>query len=379
MITQSFCRYAASSLAIAWLAMAASARPPGLTGGSSSRIGTPEAVAANPAPASKAARPASPVRTVSARMVRELVKDLASPKYKVRKKAQSRLLEIVDVPGVADILKAHLKSTADAEVSASLRRLLVGCDLPVAMIWYRGGLPSLRRWGGAPWLCILGDGRFVIDTASPLFTGKSTNEPAGSFREGQLTPAEIFQVQQMIDSSHQLQLPREPERKRLGKGMRLCMHLRRRAVFRQWTDAYPLKAFVPGSKPVSPPARLGLALALRDFLAARRSTPYRGPLGLQVYWSVRIRGRSYSPAEIRRLPRWKLPGVDITDKKTRSTGLLLRDADVKRVRAYLSDNDVYQYGHYAGLVYLAPYIKEAIDAVAHSYANRYTPMPDIRR
>ncbi len=377
MITRAFCGHVASSLVIAWLAMAASARSPGPTGDGSARIGTPEATATNPAPATRATRPPSTAQTVSAEMIDELVKDLASPKYKVREKARSRLLEIVDVPGIADILKAHLKSTRDAQVKVSLKRVLDGCDLPVAMIWYRGGLPSLRRWAGAPWLCILGDGRFVIDTASPLFTGKSTDEPAGSFREGRLTLAELFQVQQMIDSSHQLQLTREPDGKRPGKGMKLCMYLRRRAAYRQWTDAYPLEAFVPGSKPVSPPARLRLALALRDFLAARQSSPYKGPMGLNVYWAVRIRGRSYSRAEISRLPRWKLPGVDIADPRTRGTGLLLSEADVKRVRAYLSGNDVYQYGYYAGLVYLVPYIKEAVDAVAYSYANRRTPAPDI--
>ena len=357
--------------------MAASARSPGPTGDGSARTGTPEATATNPAPATRATRPPSAGQTVSAEMIDELVRDLASPKYKVREKARSRLLEIVDVPGIADILKAHLKSTRDAQVKASLKRVLARCDLPVAMIWYRGGLPSLRRWAGAPWLCILGDGRFVIDAASPLFTGKSTNEPAGSFREGRLTLAELFQVQQMIDSSHQLQLTREPDGKRPGKGMKLCVYLRRRAAYRQWTDAYPLEAFVPGSKPVSPSARLRLTLALRDFLAARQSSPYKGPMGLHVYWAVRIRGRSYSRAEISRLPRWKLPGVDIADPRTRGTGLLLSEADVKRVRAYLSGNDVYQYGYYAGLVYLVPYIKEAVDALAHSCANTRTPSPDI--
>ena len=55
-------------------------------------------------------------------------------------------------------------------------------------------------------------------------------------------------------------------------------------------------------------------------------------------------------------------GLSVTDMKTRTSGLVLSKAHLKRIRAALAKTDVYQYNkHIACQVFVAPHVKDAAE------------------
>lgn len=299
---------------------------------------------------------------VDKKKIDALVRKLASSRYRARRDARAGLLKIVDLPGVAEALKAHLKTTKDPEVRASLEHVLTGYDLPLAMVWYRGGLRELPRIAPAPWLFIRADGGFFIDKASSLFTGGPPSSPAGRYSQGKLTRAELLTAKRLIDDSGQARGPSAVRIRYRSGWMQLSVHLRSGRNVRNWIVTWPPGAFRPAGAAPSQPADVKLAIALRTFLASRPGKPYDGPMAMHVLYGGTIRGKRYTRQQVARLPAWSVAGLSVTDSKARSSGLVLDESRLKDVRAALAKTDVYKYNKYTPCqVFVAPYVKDAAE------------------
>ncbi len=313
-----------------------------------------------PAGTTTASAPAPP--PMHKAKVDELVGKLASGRYSVRRDARAELLKLVDLPGVAEVLKARLKTAKDPEVKASLENVLTGYDMPLAMVWYRGGLRELPRIGPAPWLFVRADGSFVIDKSSPLVTGKPPSSAGGDYRQGKLTRAEVFALKKLIRDSGQARGPSNTRIAYRSGWMQLSAYLRSGRDIRNWLVAWPVEAFRPGASLSPYAADVKLATALRTFLAPRPAEPYDGPVAMHVLLGGMIRGKVYSRQRVASLPPWRVPGLSVTDMKARTSGLVLSKAQLERVRAALAKTDVYQYNKYiACQVFVAPHVKDATE------------------
>jgi hypothetical protein len=307
-----------------------------------------------------ASAPAPP--PVDEARVNALVGKLTSSRYSVRRDARAELLRLVDLPGVAELLKAHLKTAKDPEVKASLENVLSGHDMPLAMVWYRGGLRELPRMGPAAWLFVRADGRFVIDKSSPLVTGKPPSSAVGDYRQGKLTRAEVFALKRLIRDSGQARGPSNTRVAYRSGWMQLSAYLRSGKDIRNWLVAWPVEAFRPGASLSRYTADVKLAAALGQFLAARPAKPYDGPVAMHVLLGGMIRGKVYTRQQVANIPLWQVPGLSVTEAKARTSGVVLSTAQLKRVRAALEKTDVYQYNKYiACQVFVAPHVQDAAE------------------
>ncbi len=294
-----------------------------------------------------------------------LVGLLASDVYNVRRDAREELLKIVPAPGVAEVIKAHLKRATDAETRVSLEHVLEGHDLPLVMIWYVGGLSSMPGSASHPWLYIRADGTFFIDRTSLLFTGRRPAAPVGQCRQGRLNYPELLALQRMIDASGLARLTDQiAPRHKVGAVQMVC-YLRSGRHRRIRRSSWPPDAFDPDKTPSTRPATaadVSLALALRNYLAGRSSRPYDGPVALHVMYGARAGGGRLGRAEIATLPEWEIPSVDLMDKSARMGGIVLDEAELKAVRAAMAKTRVYKLSAYAaGEVYLAPHLEDAVE------------------
>ena len=314
----------------------------------------------SPAGTTTASAPAP--QPVDKAKVDDLVAKLASGRYSVRRDARAELLNMVDLPGVAEVLQVRLKAAKDPEVKASLEHVLTGYDMPLAMVWYRGGLRELPRMSPAPWSFVRADGSFVIDKSCPLVTGKPPTNAGGDCRQGKLTGAELFALKKLIRDSGQARGPSNTRVVHRAGWMQLSVYLRSGKDMRNWLVSWPVEAFRPGASLSPYAADVKLAAALQKFLAARPAKPYDGPVAMHVLLGGMIRGKVYSRQQVANMPPWRVPGLSVTDAKARTSGLVLSKAQLKRVRSALAKTDVYQYNKYiACQVFVAPYVKDAAD------------------
>ena len=325
---------------------------------------TERPAATRPAGRAPASGPSAPAPAVPVRQIDQLVANLASDQYKVRRAARDQLLKIVDMPGVGEVLKDRLNAATDAETIASLEQALDGYDLPLAMVWYAGGSQQMRYPAPAPWLFLRFDGSYFIDRAGMLLTGRAPSSPVGSYRQGKLKRDELYVAKNMITASGLAVRPGGQSVRPKAGAVRVSCYIRSGTTTRIWSAFWPASTFAAKADAAAAGAGddVKLTRALVELLARGPSQPYEGPVALHVVHGGMLRAKRYSPAEMAKLPEWTVPAVSLTDPQTRTRGIILTDAQLKAVRAALAKTDIYKYHlSYACRVYLAPYLKDAAD------------------
>ena len=322
--------------------------------------GAPPAAPAR-VPASQPAQPPPPA--VPRGRILDLVAQLTCDRYQLRQAAREELTRVVNLPGVAEILKARLKTAPDPETRASLERILEGFDQPLAMIWYRGGLNRLYFPARAPWLFIAADGSFVFNATSFYFTGSTSDPLAGDYRQGKLTPRQLYDVKEMIGASGLAGRDRlETARISGTKTVQVSFYVRSGRDQSAGITHWDPKQLHPDSKDApSMQSELGLAHALRKFVAARDSRPYAGPMAVHVMHApMALRGKGRE--RIKQLPEWPLAKLNIHTNEAMRGGIPLTGEQLKLARALLSKSDLYRYSNDVGYqVLLAPFLKEAVE------------------
>jgi hypothetical protein len=316
-----------------------------------------------PATAPAANQPARPEASAETRArIERWVEGLTSRRYRTRREAREGLRKIINRPGVDEILFERLRTATDPEVRATLEELLVGFGEPVVMVWRRAVASktgnSFRQYSqaaGAPSLLVTGTGEFVYDAASTYFTGKQGDSPAVAFRQGRLTAQQLWKLREMIADSGVARLPATGSvtQGATKPGVQVTFYLRSGSKVRA-SVAFWRTAELGAEKRPSDNAELALALAIRDFLAARPARPYEGPLALHAE-----RELAYDRSRIGNLPEWPISGVDLLIVS--STGAVRLEAkELKAVREALAENSMFQHRkHFAFRVFLVPWLKEA--------------------
>ena len=311
--------------------------------------------ASAPAASQPTEAPAVPVKRIDA-----ILAKLMSDKYAVRRDARAELMKIVELPGVAVVLKDRLARTEDAEVRASLQNVLAGHDLPLAMFWYRRGPGRTYHPPGAPWLLIRWDGTYLIDVNSPLLIGKSASSPTGDWRTGKLHRKELSAVKAVIAKSGLAKM-RYATRNPSTAAIQMTCYVRSGSRTSLWVGKFVPKNLDPKRKPQSKP-RLDtkLAVTLRNILAKRASKPYEGPLALRIHTSTTLKVKRYTRGELGDLPEWPVEAIKLTDVRGRMRGIPLKGEQLKAVRAALAKTDIYKASKYSPCqVFLAPYDDQA--------------------
>jgi len=347
------CLAAGMALAGGWVLAGPSTRP------------AATATASRPAsaPASGPAVPAT-LPTVDRRAIDKLVVDLGSRQYRTRVGAQEQLSKLVDLPGVADILKRHLAGAKDPEVKSSLEGALAGLGEPVALIWYLRGLRQVQR-GLSPCLFIRADGRFVYDAGSFIFTGKDAAPKGDTYRQGKLTIHQLWALKQKIKAALTGSGAGAGRVGAVKAGWaQVTFHARsgrsRRTVQAVWEPAAFRRGTTPGAGAA---ADIKLAAALRDFLAQCPAKGYDGPMALHMNFNP-AGARRLSLADRRKLPAFPVKSVNILDARARTGGLPLTDKELKAARKALGETIVYRYSTSIPIeVLLAPYIEEASEII----------------
>ena len=335
---------------------------------------SPAGPASRPAATSPASRPASApasgpavpatLPAVDRRAIDKLVADLGSRRFRTRLAAQKQLDKLVDLPGVAEVLKRHLAGAKDPEVRSSLENALAGLGEPVALIWYLRGLRQVQR-GLSPCLFIRADGRFVYDTGSFVFTGKDEAPKSDTCRQGQLTIHQLWALKQKIKAALSGRPAGAKRMTAVKSGWAQVTFLARsgrsqRTVQAVWDPA----AFRPGRKPGAGAGDdVKLATALRDFIAQCPAKAYDGPMALHMNFNPAA-SRRLSLANRRKLPAFPVGTVNILDARARAGGLPLNEKELKAARKALGKTAVYRYSTSIPIeVILAPYVAEAAEII----------------
>ena len=311
-----------------------------------------------PASAPTASKPAE-VPAVPVKRIDAILAKLGSDKYAVRRDARAQLRKIVELPGVAAVLKDRLAKAEDAELRASLQDVLSGHDQPLVMFWCRRA-PGVRFIAGAPWLLIRWDGTYIIATDSPLFTGKAPTEPAEKWRSGKFTADELAAVKATINAS---KLARTPQADLRYSNLDLMMtyYVRSGKHVNVSTGAWPPAHFARKRKLKNkPPLDIALAIALRDRLAERTHEAYAGPLALHAFAGSTLKGKRYTRADLLKLPEWPVEGVSLTTPITRMRGVVLDAEKLQAVRKALTKSKIYKVNKRSLYqAFLAPYDEKA--------------------
>ncbi len=318
--------------------------------------------AAPPADKPVASRPASrraPTRP-STEQLHKLVNDLSSETYRVRRGARDRLADVVELPGVAEALKARLAITEDAQVRATLKSLLTGFDQPIAMVWYRGGLKELTQMAPAPWLFIEAYGSFVYDARSPLVGGKVA--AVGDWRQGRLPAETLLALKRQIAASGLAVGPSSNRLPRYVSGQaQMMLYFRAGQSMRIFVEVLDVKHMDSKAPPPNAPIEAKLLATLSRAVGSAPWQTYSGTMGLHIFYNPpAIRGKM-SRAAIGKLPDFPVAGINLLDARTRQGGIPLGSKDLKRVRAALAKTDIYKYHKFAACqVVLAPHVEKAV-------------------
>ncbi len=316
-----------------------------------------EAKSGSPAsrPASRPARPAVPIRRL-----KQLIGQLASEQYGLRRSARKELTRAVELPGVAEVLRAYLTTAEDTEVRTFLKGVLGGYDQPLVMLWYRGGNKDFPYVAPAAWLFIEADGRFVYDARSFLFTPKP--RLPGLYRQGRLPGERLLALKEKVAASG---LARGPSggavSGRSADELLMSFYLRSGQLRRTFITRFHVGRIRPGKKPPAGMTREEkLAASLRDVVAACPHAPYEGPMAVHtIYNPPAIRGKPRQ--HIQKLPDWPVAGVNIRHTAARQEGIRVDGKQLQRVRAALAKTSLYKYSRYGALqVLLAPYVEDAV-------------------
>jgi len=328
---------------------------------------------ASGAPAGKSGSASAPsTRPVAPRVSRQVrdqiarwVADLGSDSYRVRGRARSSLKKVINRPGVEEVLMRHLGQARDAEARATLGDMLAAYGQPVVMIWRRawatkvgGGFRLNRRVAGAPSLFLRGSGEFVYDARSPCFAGKMEPLPRHDYRQGRLTPEELWQLKETIAATGATARPAAAvvlHSVTQGGGIEVAFYLRSGGKRRTTVDFWPAKQ-LGAAKAAALPAGSDVRAAreICEFVKARPARPYSGPV---VLFAERI---LYMPRqEVQKLPEWKLAGVDIRLGMGQA-GLEVAKKLLPQVRQALDRRREYRYSKYAAVtVSLIPRLPDA--------------------
>jgi len=309
-----------------------------------------------------ATRPASAPAPagVPASELDRLIDQLGSDEYHLRRDARDRLGRLVDLPGVADVLRSRLSSARDPAVRTALAALLEAFAQPIAVVWYRGGMKELPQAAPAPWLYVQSDGWFLYDAASCLFTGQAAL--GGDWRCGRMPAHAGLDLKRTIADSRVLRESSEGLSAGTGPGgpIHVSFYLRagrKRTTLRTSWEASRLR---PGKPPAAAAADLKLALALRQAVLACPAEAYDGPMALHtIYNPAALRGRRRK--QIQKLPEWPVAGVNLLDPAARLGGIRVEGKLLRQVRAALAKTNLYRYHKYAACqVLLAPHVEAAL-------------------
>jgi len=317
-------------------------------------------------PATGPARPTTqPARPGAApERIRTLVARLSSDRYQERLAARRELRTLVILPGVAERLRASLRTAADAEARAALESIVDEYDQPLVMVWCRAQATAVGRsfsrttlFPGAPWLFIRGDGGFVYDAESPLFTGRASDPSRGEWRTGKLDTTQLWALKRTLEESSLEKAPNQIVPYRIfpgSTGVEVALYPRfggEWKTFLIFLDDKALRGDTDSGETAKPEVKLLLALSRR--IAAVRSKPYEGP------WCVYAVTRPFMEKEADKVPLWPVGALDVTDAMVPG-GRPVPETDLEAVRAALAKRDIYKFSQRrACRVRLFPYLKEA--------------------
>jgi len=299
-----------------------------------------------------ASRPTT-VRSVDEARLARLVADLASESYRTRRLARTELMRIVEHPGVAEVLKAHRSIARDPSVRAALAAILTDFDQPIVCLWSGPPFQSISYPPTSLRMFVAADGRYVCDTAGTL--GDVAAISRSEWRTGRLTPEALLKLKSRIAASGLAD--RTPAARAFNNTHpRAWVYLRsgraKRAMDLTWDPKAKGKL----------PAELALLRTVHDQLKVAGGKVYDGPGQVRIaYNTPALRGKT-GRANVKKLPKWSVPGVNLLDGTTRTTGVKVSGKTLKAVRAALAKTSLYRYHtHAACEVVLSPYVEEASD------------------
>lgn len=331
-----------------------------------SAAGTDQPAAPSTRPAGATTRPANArIPSVSPEKIRQLVAQLASDRYALRRIAHVELRRIVDLPDAGPLLRKHLKDATDAETKAALVEIVGSYGLPLVTVW-----PTVRVTAtadsyarekltpAAPCLFVKGDGSFVYGAATFMFSASHAPGSSDKWRQGRLGPVQLYRLKEAIRRGTGKASGQAPGTR--ASGVEVALHVRSgsrwNADNRLWTPA--ALGLARKGKAESQSGKQ-LPEILREMIAAAPSRPYEGPWCL---YGEYIRGLRRQ--EVEQVPDWPIKNLPVQFALAPG-GMQLDGEQLGQVRALLKEaktakQRTYKFARFAACrVSLAPYLKEA--------------------
>ena len=305
-------------------------------------------------PASRpvASRPTT-IPVVDEAKLARLVGDLGNESYRTRRLARTELMRIVELPGVAEVLKAHRATARDPSVRTALAAILTDFDQPVVCMWSGPPFQSIAYPPTSLRLFVAADGRFVCDAADTPADVAAIGR--AEWRAGKLSPEALLKLKRRIAAGGLADRTR-------GASAFNNSHPRAWIYLRSGRSKWALDLTWDPKAKGKLPAELALLKTIHDGLKAADGKVYEGPGQVRVaYNTPSLRGKT-GRANVQNLPKWSVAGVNLLDGATRTTGVKVSGKQLKAVRAALARTSVYRYHtHAACEVVLSPYVEEAAD------------------